>query len=410
MGIFEKFFVRNTAGSNEQGHFPDVVLHKKKILEILHKTSRPVFLAEKRILLDRYDRLENALKQNWKKYQIAYSLKTNYDIARSRIFQSQGAWAEVVSGYEYVLAKRLGFSGSEIICNGPIKRDNELIAAVQQNALVHIDNQDELLRVMRLGRILKDKARLGLRISTLLPSGKTSRFGFSVPNGEALAAVRLLHSSHIRLKSIHLHIGSDVDSVDSYQKAAKLMALFCNEVERIQKFPVSCIDMGGGFPADGKAPYGYEHWSSKPISDYIQAIAYSLRRYLARPNTKTLVVEPGRYLVDNAVIFITRIYNVNRCNGVIQVLTDGSVTLLPLSYYRPQIVKVYSPLCIRKTGDSLHGIIYGATCQENDMLYEGGLPKDISIGDYVVYYSVGAYNSSMGNRFITGYNKPTIFI
>ena len=90
------------------------------------------------------------LERLWGPSAIAYSFKTNYAVAESRVLQEEGAWAEVVSGREYRLARRLGYAGEEIVFNGPYKRDDELRNALRDGALIHVNDPPELERLLAL--------------------------------------------------------------------------------------------------------------------------------------------------------------------------------------------------------------------------------------------------------------------
>ena len=83
------------------------------------------------------------------------------------------------------------------------------------------------------------------------------------------------------------------------------------------------------------------------------------------------------------------------------VLTNGTVTEMPLKYYRPQIIKAYSHKLKFIQTNQLESVVYGSTCREEDVLYEGNLPV-VKRGDYLIFYAVGAYNQSMGSNFIFG--------
>ena len=398
MGVFEKLF----------RYFPDIFFHKKKILSILQKTATPVFLADRCILSDRYDRLERALQDNWKNHQIAYSFKTNYDIARSRIFQSQGSWAEVVSGKEYALAKKLGYAGHQIIFNGPYKTEDQLGQAFRDDALVHIDHKEEMEKVIALSKAIKHRIRVGVRISMPIPHVARSRFGFFVETGEALAAIqKLKKTQNVDIKSVHAHIGTDIDTAASYAEAVSYMADFADTIMKETKKAITFLDIGGGFPSHGEKPFSRISWHPKRIEDYVQEIVGELKRHLVFKNIH-LVVEPGRCLVDDGIIFVCRVMSVRRELGKQIILTDATLTMLPLKWYRPQIIRVYSQHLDEKSGQEAKTVLYGASCREDDLIFEGQLSSVVS-GDYVTFFCVGAYNQSMASDFI--FKKPaTVFL
>jgi diaminopimelate decarboxylase len=408
MGIqtfFCSFFQQNAGQPEISEFFPDIMLHKVKINSILSHKTTPLFIIDKTILENRYAGLSKELSDSWQKFVIAYSFKTNYEVAGSQVFQKLGSWAEVVSGYEYKLAKKYGYKGKNIIFNGPLKADNDLLMAHADKALIHIDNLSELKRVIELAQSTPILWEIGIRINTD-NSVYPSRFGFSLDRHEAHNAIDIISANrNIRLVSIHNHLGSDIDNSAIYVESVKKITGFIKNIDNKKNIKIKYLDFGGGYPAHGKKPYGKDSWNPKPIHDYIFTITKLIKRSLPTDLSPTLIFEPGRYLVDDGVFLISRVYDIRVYDDVQHILADAAITMLPLSYYRPQIIKVFSAQLIGKIKDVRESVVLGSTCKEDDQLYNGKLPK-VDIGDYIIFYCVGAYNQSMGSEFIFG--KPNI--
>jgi len=388
---------------------PNIAQNRKKILKLLSKNSTPLFIADKQIFLDRLEKLKTALSTYWGNSQVAYSFKTNYEIAKLNIFKKHKCWAEVVSGQEYSLAKKLGYKGTQIIFNGPHKKDSKLSLALKDGALVNIDNFDELERIIKIAKTKRGQWNIGIRINAKIPYVEKSRFGFSIDNDEAKSAIEKLKAArNLELTSFHSHIGSDIDNLSSYQVAAEsLCNLIKNNIPDYQG-SIESLDFGGGFPAHGKAPFGKKKWSPQPIEKYIEVITQPLGKTFTRKNKPLLILEPGRYLVDNAVVFITKVVVTKYTQETQTVTVDATATMLPLIYYRPQIVKIFNKSLEEKRANVINSIVYGASCREEDLLYKNSLPK-VRVGDLIVFFVVGAYNQTMSAEFI--FKKPkTIFI
>jgi diaminopimelate decarboxylase len=389
-------------------NFPDISAKRAKIKQIVTKYKTPLFLIDREIVLNRFTTLSQSLQFHWgDNFRIAYSFKTNYELAKSKLLKRQGVCAEVVSGHEYAMAKTLGYSGSQIIFNGPVKRDEDLLRAFHDGALVHVDNFDELLRTIDISKKLRRIISIGIRINTS-STGIESRFGFSSENGEVRRVLdSIKESNSLSLTSLHVHLGSDVYSAVIYKKAIRILVQIINSIKNT-KPTIKYIDIGGGFPGHGLKPYQYESWHPLNIGGYIQTIAHELLSAFGH-NKHGLIIEPGRYLIDDAGVFITKVYSRKIINGVLHILTDGAITMVPLVYYRPQRAKAYSSEIKGKTGRPVDAIVYGGTCKEDDVLYRGGLLDSIGPGDYIVYSHVGAYNQSMGSDFIFGKPKSIVY-
>ena len=173
----------------DMAYHPNVETGRARILHLLQRDGTPVFLCERDNLADRYRALDQSLETHWGKHIIAYSFKTNYLVAKLRILQELGAWAEVVSGREYQLARQLKFPGPSIVFNGPLKPDDSLRTAIADGALISINDHDELDRLIAITSDRTTPIDIGIRISSTLPCLGHSRFGFSLENTEASSAV-----------------------------------------------------------------------------------------------------------------------------------------------------------------------------------------------------------------------------
>ena len=388
--------------------FPDLAGDRARFVPVLGRIDSPLFLADTGILVERYLVLQRTLEHLWGPSAIAYSFKTNYAVAESRVLQEKGAWAEVVSGREYRLARGLGYAGEEIVFNGPYKRDDELRNALRDGALIHVNDRPELERLLALLPPRPSGVRVGLRVSADPPGVGPSRFGLSLARGEAEAAVaRIASVEGLELTGFHLHLKGDTDDPDSYREAARALARFIADATPLGGNRVASLDLGGGFPAHGPKPRSRERWAPRPIEEYVQAITEELAETFPRNERPTLILEPGRYLVADAIVFVSEVVRVERHAGLQLVTCDGAVSMVPLTHYCPQVVRVFSPDLEPRAAALEPSIVFGASCRENDVLYRGLLPG-VATGDYLVFYAAGAYNSTLSPAFIFE-TPPVVF-
>lgn len=387
--------------------YPQLVGERDRFLPLLGRIETPLFIADTSILEARYVTLRRTLDQHWRPSTIAYSFKTNYAVAESRVFE--GASAEVVSGREYRLARSLGYPGDEIVFNGPYKREDELRNALRDGALIHVNDLSELERVLALLPSSPPRVRIGLRVSAGSTGPDESRFGLSLARGEAAAAVdRIVSVDGLELAGFHLHLRGDTDDPAAYREAAGELARFITDVVPGEiRRRLASLDLGGGFPAHGPKPRSRERWSPRPIDEYVRAIADGLTQAFPGDERPTLILEPGRYLVADAIVFVSKVVRVQREEGLQLVTGDGAVTMLPLTHYCPQVVRVLSEDFELRSGAPDPTIIFGASCRENDILYRGLLPR-AETGDYLIFYAAGAYNSTLSPAFIFE-SAPVVF-
>jgi len=382
-------------------HYPNIIKRRSAILQVLDRAGTPVFLCDRGILVDRYQELSQCLAPIWPRSIIAYSFKTNYQIARLQVFRELGGWAEVVSGREYQMARALGYPGEAIVFNGPYKSPPELAVAFSEGALVNVNDHDELDTIIGGAASSDATIALGMRLSCSLPRLGCSRFGFSIDNQEATAALaKIGQSPRLSLTALHMHLYGDTDDPGIYYEAVRRLGEFATEHIPNYQHALRFIDVGGGFPAHTPKPNSRTSWNPQPISVYVNTITDCLRTFFpdahARP---TIIVEPGRYLTADSVVLITRVLHVKTRDGVQMVTCNGSISMVPLTHYCPQLLRAFSRQLEPRRGPLVPSVIYGATCRENDILYEGAF-VEVGTGDYLVHYASGAYNASLTPAFI----------
>ena len=282
--------------------------------------------------------------------------------------------------------------------------------AIADGALINVNDHDELDRIRELAQGRPQPLPIGLRISSQLPRLGHSRFGFSLENVEAKAAVeKISKSSHLQLVALHTHLYGDTDDEAIYGEAARRLAEFAQQQIPDYQHTLKYIDMGGGFPAHGPKPKSRSEWNPRPIDAYIAAITDGLRPFFpSHTATPTLVVEPGRYLTCDAIVLVTRVVHVKRRGDKQVVNCDGSISMVPLTHYCPQIIHAFSPELERRVTQPTDTIIHGSTCRENDVLYNGPFPT-VQRGDYLMHFAAGAYNSSLSPDFIFAAPRLELF-
>ena len=346
--------------------------------------TTPSFVIDTQIVGNRLRDLRLALDQFNIKSKIAFSFKTNYDFAVSNFLHQHSLLAETVSEYEYQLAKKSGFLAKNIIINGPNK--GQLSRYLPTNSIIHLDNIEE---VSQVESSKTHPTNIGIRVNTI---NSPSRFGFNLENGEAGSVIERLRHQNIRINSLHIHLGSDIYDYRLYQKAALSIAQFINQ----SNLKVETIDFGGGFAAHGRIPYGRRFVPTPDINQYIGAISTLFQNIDYQPQ---LILEPGRYLIDDATAFVTKAVSVKSKKGTQIITVDSAITMLPSLWYRPPTIDITDPFFTTKNTHHSHTIIYGSSCQEHDVLYTGSAAR-ITVGDLIIFYHVGAYNQSMAPQFI----------
>jgi len=381
------------------------------VAELVATYGSPLFVFSESRMVSRYRELRDAFSLRHPRVRIAWSYKTNYLDAICRVFHREGAWAEVVSDFEYEKARRLGVPPEQVHFNGPYKPEAALERALREGATVHVDHFDELARAERIAERLGARPKIALRLN-LAAEGipAWSRFGFNLENGQALAAVaRVLQGRRLALSGIHCHLGTFLLEPDVYRQAAEKLARFANTIRHEQGIELEFLDMGGGFASQNKlkAQYLPAEQATPSFARYAEAIASGLDALSCAPESRpTLVLETGRALIDDAGFLITTVHANKRLpDGRRGLVVDAGVNLLFTAFWYDHDV-----VPAREFGSTAEPtVIYGPLCMNIDVMRETLLFPSMDPGDLLVFRNVGAYNVTQWMQFIT-YRPAVVLI
>lgn len=411
---FVKIFMKNSLTTNNvlmrNKNILNISLKKKQIDNVninflIKKYHSPLIIVSKKSLLNKFKQLSDALEKHCKNYIIAYSFKTNFIPGICKIFKQEGAYAEIVSGFEYYLANKIGYKNNKIIFNGPYKKTEELARALKTKTLVNVDNLLELNKVIEISKKNNLISNIGIRLNSNYI--QKSRFGFNIESGEAFSICnKIKNCPYINLESLHMHIGYNIENPMIYQKEVELITNFSLLIKEQLKQNIRYLDIGGGFPA-GSQPYTSKKWSYPIIKEYIRIISNELINKFPDNNIK-LIVEPGRYLVDEGIFLLASITSVKIVNNIQQITVDTSIDQIPLANYRKQEI-VFFRLDTRIINHrKFKSILFGQSCRENDILIDNIILPLMNPEDIIVFLNIGAYNISWQNQFL--FPRPPIIM
>ena len=368
--------------------------------ELLRRFGSPLFVVSESRLRREFRDFRAAFRAGYPGTEVAYSYKTNYLTGIRALLHEEGAWAEVVSGLEYEMARRLGVPGSRIVFNGPWKSDADLERAVRDGALINADSFDELTAIEEIARAGRITAPVGLRVNAQVTETPWEKFGFGLESGLAEEACRrVVAAPALRLAGLHAHLGTDLPDAGAYGRLLGLILPLMTRFERKHGVRWEALDLGGGFP--NRHRYARAHPGTAPeqvFPAYAAAItrllAAAMRRLESRPR---LLLEPGRAVVEHAVSLLTRVVATKRLtSGAKAAVLDAGVHLLPTAYYTAlDIAPVEpSPLSVEEV------TLFGPLCMQVDCLAVGVRLPPLRRGTPLVIRNCGAYADSQSMQFI----------
>ena len=362
---------------------------------IAREVGTPTYVYSSAMVRDRFVRLDEALADV--PHRIHYTLKANSNAGLLRLLKELGAGVDVVSGGELFRALRLGFTGDDVVFGGVGKTDKELREAVQ--AGVKLVNAESEAAVRALDRIAREEgptARVGLRVNPEVTVDSSHRYiktgergaKFGIPFDEVLDVARVAASlPNVALHGLDMHIGSQLFRIDPYVDGVERLTGLLDAIRSEGIDTLRYLDIGGGLGVS------YSDEVSPDLGRFARAL---VKRVV--PTGLTLLMEPGRFIVGNAGVLLTRVLYRKHSGGRDFLITDAGMTEL----IRPSHYDAYHRIeSVRPNGQSMTADVVGPICESGDFLALGREMDDATAGDLLAVHDVGAYGYVMASNYNT---------
>ncbi len=325
---------------------------------------------------------------------ICYAVKANSNLAILSLCAELGIGADIVSGGELFRALKAGIKPFRIVFAGVGKTEQEIEYALKNNILMfNVESEAELYKINEVAKKLKKHACVALRVNPdidpkthkYIATGlRTSKFG--IPIEKALEYYKLAKSlKNIKIIGIHKHIGSQITDTSAYVEAlSKILSLY----DKLAKYDVDIeyIDIGGGL--------GITYKDEEPPlpKDLANALIP-----LIKSKKGKIIVEPGRSIVGNAGILVTKVLYTKETGSKNFIIVDAGMNDL----IRPSLYGSYHEI-LPVTPDKRQKIvtdIVGPICESGDFLAKDREIEKITPGEYLAVMSAGAYGFSMSSNY-----------
>lgn len=382
---------------------PVMHIEGSAVKDLIAKYGSPLFVISERRIRKTFQTAKQAFETRYPRVQFAWSYKTNYLNAVCNVFHQEGAWAEVVSGFEYDKAIQNGVPGANIIFNGPDKSEQDLRKAVTNGSLIHIDHLDELYMLQEIAKSTKQRPKVAIRVN--MDTGVYpvwDRFGFNFENGQAWDALnKIMFSGTMDLVGLHTHIGTFMLSPNAYAVAASKLTNLAQRLQQKYDHEIKYIDMGGGFASKNtlKGAYLPGVDTNPSIDEFAEAITSALINSDFRPkNPPLLILETGRALIDDAAWLLgSVIANKRLSDGRRSTILDIGVNILFTAFWYAHKITPAQKF----TSYTEDTVLYGPLCMNIDVIRDNITLPLLNKGDQVVVHHVGAYNMTQWMQFIT---------
>jgi len=383
--IFEGFF------TYKKRHF---YVEEISVKNIADTYGTPSYIYSKNYLISQITKFKNAFSNI--EALICYSVKANSNLSILNIINKQGYGADVVSEGELRASILAGFSPRMIVFAGVGKKKEEIEFGIKKDIYCfNIENEDELSYIEKYGKKYKKEVVCNLRLNLdmdvdthhyVKTSKKETKFGIDLKTTEEIL-LGISHYKHAQIKGFHIHLGSQIKESSPYLKALEKV----KELAEKTGFKPEVIDIGGGFGI----PYS--------IQDRIVNISEFGKKITSVVQTmgiKKLILEPGRFIVGNTGVLLTKVLYVKKRGEKNFVIVDAGMNDL----IRPALYSSnHTILPVKQQNTAEHTVkadIVGPICETADYLGKDiEMPENIKKGDLLIVASAGAYSFSMSSNY-----------
>ena len=293
----------------------------------------PVYVYSAAVFRERYAEIDRAFG-TWP-HAIHYALKANSTLSVARLLRSLGSGADANSAWEVDVAGRAGFTPSSIVCTGVGKSPAELECAVALGVkAINVESAGELKRIEAVAQTLSRVARVAVRVNPDIDAESHPHIStglrinkFGVPADQAAGLCRSIAASPaLRLVAVHLHVGSQITTLEPLRRAARAAADLSRALVA-EGFALEYVDLGGGLGI------AYDDRHPPAIETYVSALVDEVRS-----TGLPIIVEPGRVIAGPAGVLVARVVDIKpRDAGSDFAILDAGMTEL----LRPALYGAY---------------------------------------------------------------------
>ena len=378
-------------------HYQDGELHCEAVplRAIAEKVGTPCYVYSHATVVRQFRAFDSAFNEI--PHLVAYAIKANSTLALLRLLAREGAGADIVSGGELYRVLQAGIAPQRIVFAGVGKSDSEIRYALESNILMfNVESSAELRAIDRVAGGMKTRARVALRINPdidpqthpYISTGlKKSKFGISAER--ALEEFKLATTlKHIEIVGVHKHIGSQLTQVSPFVDALKKILLLVEQLVGIG-VQIRYLNVGGGLGII------YQDETPPQPQDLAQAISPLIKDLKCM-----LIFEPGRSIVGNAGVLVTKVLYHKANPDKTFLIVDAAMNDL----IRPSLYGAYHEIKpVREHRDKLKkqvlADVVGPVCESGDFLAKDRMMPLADPGELLAVMSTGAYGFSMASNY-----------
>tara|TARA_B100000686_G_C16686509_1_gene915119 strand:- start:29 stop:1258 length:1230 start_codon:yes stop_codon:yes gene_type:complete len=362
-------------------------------ISLAKKYKTPFYCYSLSQLKSNFYNFNNAFRKT--KPLICFSVKSNANIALLKELKKIGSGADIVSAGELLKATKAGISAKKIVFSGIGKTSEEIELAIKKKVLlINIESESEAILINKISRKMSKTTSVGIRLNPNI-TGKTNKkistgdkndkFGLSF-NDCIILCKKISSMKNLKLEGLSVHIGSQITNIEPFRKVLSVLNKIINKTKINFKF----IDLGGGMGIS---------YSKKEKKLNLNQYAKLVNKFVKNKKVQ-IIFEPGRSIIANTSILISKIIYIKKNNNKKFVILDAGMNDL----MRPALYNAYHEIIpLKKHNKKIKGYVefVGPICESSDkFLVQKNISK-IYEGDYVGIVNVGAYGMSLASNYNT---------
>jgi diaminopimelate decarboxylase len=367
----------------------------------------PLYVYSSQTIVDHYQRLDQALHDLNR--EICYAVKANSNLAVIRLLADQGAGFDIVSGGELYRVIKAGGNPAKCTFAGVGKSREEIEYALRRDILsFNIESEQELRAIDDAAKTLGKRAPIAIRVNPdvaanthkYISTGKTeNKFGIAIDRVAELYD-RAKRMTNLAIRGVQMHIGSQITDTKPFVQAIEKMVPLVRQLKSDCGIEFFSVGGGIGIVYEGSLESGDKVWwkEDEPkhaltIGEYAKATVPLLKNLPVR-----VLLEPGRFLVGNAGVLLTRVLYVKKTPLKTFVIVDAGMNDL----IRPALYQGYHevvPVREPKEQSVAKVDVVGPVCESGDFFALDRLLPDVEPGDVLALMSTGAYGFTMASNY-----------
>lgn len=366
-------------------------------LELANIYDTPLYVYDENRIRENFRNLFNTFSRHYKKFKLYYAIKPNNNLALLKILKSEGAGADVSCPAEIYLAKKVGFSVDNMLYSGVYHRNDELKYALESGVPINLEDVSQIDRLFKFGK----PKFLCLRVNPGIGSGKFKGLVFGGPDAkfgiierDVLKAYQKSKRYGVKRFGIHMMTGSCVLNEDYFVGVTEKLMNIAGAVAKKLNITFDFVDIGGGFGV----PYQPDE-KELDIDKIGRGVAEKFKEKLEQYSLGNpwLVAEPGRYLVCDSSILLTRVHSIKNAYKRFIGVDAGMNTLI-----RPMIYGAYHEILLANNLNSKPSEkvnVVGPICENTDQIAKDRIMPKIKEGDLLAVLNAGAYGFGMSSQY-----------